>query len=749
MNTEKMSGLQPRLQAGLMAMRSFFIMPRSDLLYGLRMALVVAIPLIVGPLIGESSLAAMVMLGGLYSGLAGMGGTYRTRASAMGMAVLWFAIGSLLAALAGQYAWLAIPIAFLWCCGGSLMSIYGPIGARVGFMVIGVFSLTLSEPTPDWHTAILHALALVIGGLWSMAVALWLWPLRPAQPEKQAVSGYYQSLAIFTRNIVSPPDENARYKASRGQVWAQHNRAHSMVVTGHAGDDDISLEVQRLFLLTLHADRFFHTALSLSKAVEHAVQAGLSAGTRDLLQQALQQVSTVLNQIADATQQDKKTIDTTLLNQVIERLTEREQLLQRHAQEYQAMPRQHSGSTAGRLHKVTFQRLPDVTEYKAVYHILHMLQNFKDLVHTLMIMIDTVSQQKEEQQDGFLVTSVRSAYRQERVRPWQTLWNNLTWRSASFRHAVRFGLTMALGVAIYKLLHIDHGFWISLTIMICLKSQFSATIQRAFERMGFTVIGAMLAALAVGLIQIPFIMLIVLVICSLCAYAYYQHNYKMYVIFITPFSLLLSSLEAPGHWDLAFLRFGNTLLGGAIALLACYFLWPQWERERLPVQLARAIASNRQFLRSVLAFYFDQDSEPHTVQQAGRKAHLASTEVVAAYQRLQSEPKGQRGNTEQFEILVTYNQQLCDCISALATHTPLLDGQYRLADLKQFAHSTDEVLVQLEQYVQREKPQFIASPALNRFERSLWQLQTLLQKLLTERPAYAAPTTTAPLRSKR
>ncbi|GCF11494.1 FUSC family protein [Dictyobacter arantiisoli] len=718
-------------------LRRFFSLslqvPRSDLLYGLRIALIVAAPLFIAPLLGESRFAAIIMFGGMYTALSGIGGTYRTQATTMGQAVIFYLIGALVAFFASQFAWLAILVAFLWCCFFSMLSIYGSSYARIGAMSINVFALLLSEPAANIDATFLTMLALAIGGIWSIVVSLWLWPIRPYQPETQVVTDYYRTLATFTRNLFQ--FNHSTMKKTRGQIWEKRNNAHSMVISAHANDEETTAEIRRLSLLTLHADRFFHTALSLTKTLEHATQVGLSTQTQQIVEHGLQQIAIVLDQITQATRQNKRTIKRTVLDQVVVELTGREQALQElYNREMVQAEHYHHTATPAILHKISLQRFPQPKEYRAISHALHLLHIFQELIHTLMIMIDTINQADEEHLHGFQVSAIRKAYRQKRSHFLKDWFNTLTWKSPTFRHAVRFGLAMAIGVAIYKLFGIEHGFWISLTITICLKSQFSTTIKKGFERVGFTLFGALLAALAVAFIRVPFDMLVLIVLCSVFAFTYYQHRYKIYVIFITPFSLLLNSLDTPGHWSIALLRFGNTLIGGVLALLIGYLLWPQWESERLPKQLAKAIETNRQFLRSVLAVYFNQPWQPHLVRQQAQKAQLANNDVAAAYQRLLAEPKRKRGNAEQWETLILNSQQLWDCINALSTHSTLLDKQNQLPHLVSFTRSADAMLTQLEGLARGAEQQNASSLPIQQFSENLQQLQALQQRLLAYNP---------------
>ena len=110
-------------------------------------------------------------------------------------------------------------------------------------------------------------------------------------------------------------------------------------------------------------------------------------------------------------------------------------------------------------------------------------------------------------------------------------------------------------------------------------------------------------------------------------------------MFLTPFIVLLLDTVQPGDWEVAAVRSLDTVIGGLLALFAGYLLWPSWERERLPEQLARTIAANRDYFLGVVAGYRGQTSDPGVLRSARRQAQLENANAAAAFQRLLSEPE--------------------------------------------------------------------------------------------------------------
>ena len=55
----------------------------------------------------------------------------------------------------------------------------------------------------------------------------------------------------------------------------------------------------------------------------------------------------------------------------------------------------------------------------------------------------------------------------------------------------------------------------------------------------------------------------------------YRSNYGFYVLFLTPFVVLMIDTVIPGDWEVALVRIFDTLIGGAIALAVTYILRPR------------------------------------------------------------------------------------------------------------------------------------------------------------------------------
>jgi Fusaric acid resistance protein-like len=147
---------------------------------------------------------------------------------------------------------------------------------------------------------------------------------------------------------------------------------------------------------------------------------------------------------------------------------------------------------------------------------------------------------------------------------------NLTLDSPFARHAIRYGVCLAAGVAIYRVadLH-EHGYWIPLTILFVLRPERDETDRRLILRIAGTFLGL---ALATGLALLfdgsQVWIAIALSLAAVLSFGLITVQYALFTAAITTYVVLLSDTlgEAPLH--AAWQRALGTVVGIAIAWLA-------------------------------------------------------------------------------------------------------------------------------------------------------------------------------------
>jgi Fusaric acid resistance protein-like len=152
---------------------------------------------------------------------------------------------------------------------------------------------------------------------------------------------------------------------------------------------------------------------------------------------------------------------------------------------------------------------------------------------------------------------------------------NLNLGSTSFRHALRFGAALGVGVAAYWLLGMkEHGFWIPLTILFVLRPEREETFRRLILRAIGTIAGLLVAtALSEWLGGDGVALALALTVATALAYGLLTVQYALFTAAITTYAVLLADTLGEPALHAAGQRAIATAIGIAIAA-AAFLLWP-------------------------------------------------------------------------------------------------------------------------------------------------------------------------------
>ncbi len=168
---------------------------------------------------------------------------------------------------------------------------------------------------------------------------------------------------------------------------------------------------------------------------------------------------------------------------------------------------------------------------------------------------------------------------------------NLTLRSTSFRHALRFAAALAAGVATYRIFGFtEHGFWIPLTILFVMRPEREETFRRLVLRAVGTALGLIVAtAVAETIGGNDLAVAIVLTISAALCFGLLTVQYALFTAAITTYVVLLADTLGEPAFLAAWQRAVGTAIGIAIAFVA-FLIWPArgraQEREVAPTRPA-------------------------------------------------------------------------------------------------------------------------------------------------------------------
>jgi uncharacterized membrane protein YccC len=194
---------------------------RPDLGGGVRAGFVTMVPLIAAEIFHLPELS-WVGLAAFTVALTDKGGMYRTRAGVMFAAAAASAVWMGVAAVVGVSPALAVATTLLVAFAGAMARVYGPLAGSIGTSVTVNFAISLAAPVHDPLDALARSGLILAGGLWTMAVALILWPLRPYRPARLAVARCYRAIADYADDIArAAGDEEAEALALGGPDFAE------------------------------------------------------------------------------------------------------------------------------------------------------------------------------------------------------------------------------------------------------------------------------------------------------------------------------------------------------------------------------------------------------------------------------------------------------------------------------------------------------------------------------------------------
>jgi hypothetical protein len=162
-----------------------------------------------------------------------------------------------------------------------------------------------------------------------------------------------------------------------------------------------------------------------------------------------------------------------------------------------------------------------------------------------------------------------------------TFRSNFNLGSENLRHALRFGASLAIGVAVYRVFDMDnHGFWIPLTILFVMRPDRDETYLRVVLRAVGTVLGLIVAtAIAEAFGTGDVLAVVVLTAATALALGLLTVQYALFTAAITVYVVVLTDTLGESAWESDKLRLIGTAVGLLITFLAFVF-WPDPERGR-------------------------------------------------------------------------------------------------------------------------------------------------------------------------
>lgn len=640
---------------------------QSDPVVALRNAIGVAAPLAIGTLLGSPALGLLATVGALQSAFADRPGPYPLRMLRMVGTSLAAGITSALAVVAsGSDAGSVVLLLVLAFIAGLLLA-GGQSAAQVG--TAGTAAALVIGHTPLPPSVAVHVGLLVLaGGSGQAVLAVAAWPLRRHRPERMALARLYRELAGMARTppgtTVGPPVGDA-LNAARATLFG----------LGH--DHGPSVESYRV--LVDEAERLRREIVVVAPAAQRLAdeREPILAG---LVRAALAAAGGVLDRIADALEHgrllDPNAYDAArgAIKHAVHRLEES------------------STTGGGPTRRVASARL-------------------RALAGQLRAAVESASTGASE---GGRSDEPRFGAMRALRDPVATVRANLTLDSAVLRHAVRAAILVAASDIVLRLMHVQRGYWVALTLLVVLRPDFGATVQRAVLRVAGTIIGLLLGTALVHWVpggswwQVALILF----------FAFGMRlagpgNFGLTAVSLSGLVVVLLEIGGvPAHTTFV-ARSVATLIGGGLAVLAI-LAFPTWERNLLPQRLALLLDAYRRYLVAL----FDPASAPDAVSRARSACRVARTNAQASLDRASAEPVPAARTVELGRAVLTHSHRFIHATMALDAIRGVVRDAGSPPELDDFLRLVQRSLIAARTAVTAGKPPQL-DPALRRAQERL------------------------------
>jgi uncharacterized membrane protein YccC len=563
---------------------------------GLRNALGVALPLIVGVAIGQTAGGLLAAVGALNVSYSDGVEPYRQRAWRMLAASCFGALAVGAGGLLSRDHLLPVPLAAVCAFAAGMMAAVGETPSNIGVMTLATLIVFAAQSmTPV--AALQSGLLAFGGGLLQTGLAVASWPVRRYRPEGQALAALYSELARSAGNAKESAAPDAAPPASQQSTGAQR------ALTSLAGDR--SIDAERYLALLSQAERIRLALLALARwRIRMGRESGSGAQTA-VLDRSLKAASRALSVIAQSIESDASGGHVTTPLEEIRQLEAAANQLRGAADAMTRDARWQLDALAGQIRSAAELAFHTTPAGSAVF----------------------------AARESAIPWMLRLAGAMANLRA------NLSLDSAIFRHALRMAACVAIGEAISRYTGSRRGYWLPMTVAIVLRPDFTGTFTRGVLRVAGTLAGLLVAT---GLVYFLMpaagleIFLIVLFVFLLRCFG--SANYGIFVTALTALIVFLVSLTGLAPGPIMIARGLNTLAGGAIAL-AAYWLWPTWERTLTPDLLADMLDAYREYLQAVRNAYLEPGRDfAVRLDRARLAARLARSNAEASLVRLRAEP---------------------------------------------------------------------------------------------------------------
>jgi len=526
----------------------------------------------------------------------------------------------------------------------SMLIVYGTRAAAVGMgsLLMMVFMIEKGLPANQILT---YSLQVTLGGIWYLTFSVLFFTIRPYRAAQQALGESILDVVKFLRikaDFYLPDtdiDENYRKLVSHQIQVSQHQDAVRELLFKSRIVVKDSTNASRVLVLTfIDLIDLYEQILATHYDYKQVREKFGSTGILEAIARVLEQMAHELENIGYAVLSNRR------YNHSHDFDAELEQLKKK-IDEIAAK----DTSTSNLVLKKILINLRDLNKNIHNIFVYYNSRSSKTLIDT-----------PEDVEYSKFVTHQDYAPR--------IFFDNFSFSSGSFKHALRVSLVCVIGFTIAKLFALGHhSYWVLLTIIVILKPGFSLSKQRNYQRLIGTITGGAIGILILTVIKNTDAQFIFFILFMLGTYSFTRLNYVVSVIFMTPYVLILFKFLGVGHLNLAEERIIDTAIGSSIAFVAMYIIFPTWEFEQVKDNLRDTVYANVNYLVKIAESITGKTVTVTDYKLARKDIYVKSANLSAAFERMTSEPKSKQKKIREIHKFVVLTHILSSYLANLAS----------------------------------------------------------------------------------
>jgi uncharacterized membrane protein YccC len=592
-----------------------------------RNALGVVFPLIAGFVLHMPRGGLVVASGALNVSYSDGSDPYFVRVKRMLASSAICAVAVFVGAISGKHVALSVTLAAVWAFIAGMFVAVGGAAPDLGIISLVTLLIYAAQRLTPREAAVSGVLALA-GGLLQTALSAALWPVRRYDPERRALEKFYLELAnraSASWNATSAPLASAQSEQAQDALLGLVRDADTETIRYRA----LLNQAERIRLSLLVLMR-----LRLRMEREIPDYPGIA-----ILSEYLQSASRILRHISNS-------------------------LSAAPAAEPQEKTRQAAQALdefSIQLREVAVATPPSFIAAVAKDAVFQM----DALSGQLRAAVDLSQNHVELQSAADAPPLTPITWKDTFSSTIELFLNHLNLQSPVFRHAARLAVLVALGDILGTEVSWRRTYWLPMTIALVLKPEFTATFTRGLLRIAGTILGLLLATGLFHVFNPGMALQVILIFVFVFLLRWLgPANYGIFGIAVSALIVLLLAIGGVPPKDVIWARGVNTVVGGALALLA-YWLWPTWERTRVSERIAEILDAYRDYTHALSRWNSPDKSWTQALERARRGARSARANLEASIDRLGSEPGTTREQIARLSAVLASSHRFIHALMAL------------------------------------------------------------------------------------